>query len=178
MAENIIAPLRRDLPPVDKIIKEAILRNQRNTEIPEKVRLMRDEAFKQVRRRIGVLSGEVFAIPAFFENIADQKCRFIEKATTKQEMKEILTPCKPIFNGREITVNSPYHVPAEELLIWSATCLIAPLNAHATQRMLKLMAALMPDEFYMAFKNDSYALNIAGVKGNIEEERKDNAAAS
>lgn len=102
MAENIIAPLRRDLPPVDEIIKEAILRNQRNTEIPEKVRLMRDEAFKRVIRHIKMLSGEVFAMPVFFENIADQKCRFIETASTKQAINKIIGFCKPIYDGNEI----------------------------------------------------------------------------
>lgn len=170
MEKKIIAPLKRDLPPVDEIIKDAILRNHQNAEIPEKVRLMRDEAFKQVYRQIGILSGEVFAMPVFFENIADQKCRFIETASTKQEINEILKFCKPFFNGREITVNSPYHVPAEELLIWSATSLKAPLTAEAVERMLKLMAALMPNEFYAAFKKDSYALNLVGFKKNMKEE--------
>ena len=178
MAENIIAPLRRDLPPVDEIIKEAILRNQRNTEIPEKVRLMRDEAFKRVYRHIKMLSGEVFAMPVFFENIADQKCRFIETASTKQAINKIIGFCKPIYDGNEIIANSPYHVPAEELLIWSVTSLKAPLAPEAAQRMLKLMAALMPNELYAAFKNDSDALVIAGFKENMKEERKDNAAAS
>lgn len=177
MEENIIAPLRRDLPPVDEIIQEAILRNRKNTEVPEKIRMMRDEAFKQVYRHIKMLSSEISAMPVFFENIADQKCRFVEKATTKQVINEIMDFSKPIYNGNEIIANSPYHVPAEELLIWSATSLKAPLIPEAVQRMLKLMAALMPDEFYAAFKNDSYALNITGFKGK-EEERKDNATAS
>ena len=175
MEKKAIAPLKRDLPSVDEIIKEAIFRNQQNTEISEHVRLLRNDAFKRVRKQIGILSGEVFALPIFFENIAAQKCHFIENALTKQEINEIMKACKPVYNGNEITVNSPYHVPAEELLMWSATSLKAPLIPEATQRMLKLMAALMPEEFYQTFCNDSYVPIMVDLKRNMKEEKKDDA---
>lgn len=135
-----------------KSLRKPILRNQQNAEISEKIRMMRENAFMQIYRQVQILSGEVFAMSVFFENIADQKCRFVETASTKQEINEILKLCKPIYNGNEIIANSPYHVPAEELLIWSATSLKAPLAPEAAQRMVKLMAALMPNEFLFGFQ--------------------------
>jgi len=56
-----------------------------------------------------------------------------------------LTPPKPHYNGNEIVAIGKYHIPEEELIIWSHTSLKAPLNRHGFERMMELMKQIFPD---------------------------------
>ena len=64
------------------------------------------------------------------------------------------------------------------MLLWVKTTQEGPPSSEGLQRMLKLLAALMPDKFYEAFHDDLYMLSAAGFKENMKEEKNDDIAAS
>ena len=67
------------------------------------------------------------------------------EAKTKVEIQEILKPSMPVhtYSGfRE----GPYHVPEEEMLIWSRLSLEAPLNQTGYKRYMELFSRYFPGE--------------------------------
>ena len=71
--------------------------------------------------------------------IAEKKVAFIKDAKTKTALSEILKPPKPRYDGNKVQCFGEYHIPEEELLIWSLTSLLAPLNDMGANRMFELM---------------------------------------
>ena len=62
-----------------------------------------------------------------------KKTGMIQKAKTKGELQEISKPPRPVYNGNGFTPGK-YDTEEEELLVWSLTCLKAPLNNQAYER--------------------------------------------
>lgn len=76
--------------------------------------------------------------------ILDKKTAHICEATTKADIKEILSIPKIRYNGNKIVPVGKYHIPEEELIIWSNTSLKAPLVSHGFERMMELFAQIFP----------------------------------
>lgn len=55
---------------------------------------------------------------------------------------------KPYFNGSEVVVDTKYHVPAEEMIIWSLTSYLAPLKDCGYKRYMKLFREYFGEEKY------------------------------
>jgi len=89
--------------------------------------------------KYGFLEELVFSIFA-------KKADFLINATSKQDIKEILSPAKVHYDGNEIIPNGRYHVREEELLLWSLTSLNAPLNEYGLKRYMKLFMEIFPDQ--------------------------------
>ena len=68
------------------------------------------------------------------EQICEKKIEYLTAPTTIGEIKEIMAPPKPYFDGNQFR-DSTYQVDAEELIGWSRASLCAPLNGYALQRM-------------------------------------------
>lgn len=79
-----------------------------------------------------------------------KKTRMIEKAKTKGELQEISKPPKPVSNGNGFTPGK-YDTEEEELLVWSLTCLKAPLNNQAYERYKELFCRLLPEKAKILF---------------------------
>lgn len=66
--------------------------------------------------------------------IALKKINFLMDAKTRSEVKEILRPSAPIYNGNGFIPNGIFHVEEEELLLWSEASLMAPLKNEGCLR--------------------------------------------
>lgn len=78
-----------------------------------------------------------FYYPQLFERIWQQKLAFILTATSKKEMKNILRPKLPRYNG-VAGVPSKYLCPEEELLMLAEATQHGPLNDVALKRFAEL----------------------------------------
>ena len=88
-----------------------------------------------------------FKIEKLLRSICAKKIAFILEATTKKEIEEILQPPKNHYNGNEVIPSGRFHIPEEELLMWSYTSLRAggPLNDAGFKRYMKLFRELLPE---------------------------------
>lgn len=69
--------------------------------------------------------------------IFHQKVAMIRKASTVKEIKAIEKGSIPRFNGNRF-VTGQYHIPEEELVLWSLTSLKGPLIAQGFDRYLEV----------------------------------------
>lgn len=79
-----------------------------------------------------------------------KKTGMIQKAKTKGELQEISKPPRPVYNGNGFTPGK-YDTEEEELLVWSLTCLQAPLNNQAYERYKELFCRLLPEKAKILF---------------------------
>ena len=77
--------------------------------------------------------------------MAQKKSRIICEAESLSQLKEMVKPCEPYWNGGEFKTG-PYHVPEEELLIWSEISLEMVLNDAGYRRYAELFMELFPEE--------------------------------
>lgn len=86
--------------------------------------------------------GVIFWLPM---RVLFKKCSMIEQAETKKALSEIAKPSLPKGSCGRFR-EGPYHVPEEELLLWSRASLEAPLNAYGYQRYMELFARFFPEQ--------------------------------
>ena len=72
------------------------------------------------------------------------KSRMITQARTKQELAEIVKPSIPHWNYGTFR-EGPYHVRAEEAILWSRASLEAPLNEDGFKRYMEVFTELSPE---------------------------------
>lgn len=77
--------------------------------------------------------------------MAQKKSRIIREAESISQLKEMVKPCGPYCSGGEFRPG-PYHVPEEELLIWSELSLEMVLNSAGYKRYAQLFMELFPEE--------------------------------
>lgn len=79
-----------------------------------------------------------------------KKTAMLQNARTKGALQEISKPPKPVYNGNVFTTGK-YDTEEEELLVWSLTCLQAPLNNQAYERYKELFCRLLPEKAKILF---------------------------
>ena len=77
--------------------------------------------------------------------IAKKKGDMILAAKSKTELREILHPKEPHFNGVRFQPG-PYLTPEEELICWSEASLRAPLNSAGYERFKERFCEVLPEE--------------------------------
>ena len=77
--------------------------------------------------------------------IAEKKGNMILKTTSKAEMEKLMKPHPPHYNGAEF-VPDEYNIPEEELICWSETSFLGPLNHIAYERYMKVFSEIFPEE--------------------------------
>ena len=79
------------------------------------------------------------------KTIAEKKMAYILEAKSKSALKEILAPPKVRYDYAKVQPVGIYHIDEEELICWSATSFIAPLNNEGFERMMELMKRIFPE---------------------------------
>lgn len=129
--------------PVEEQIAIAILDLREGAE--EKMISIKLEALMKLRSIIYQYLARGF-LKYLVLTICEKKIAFIHQARTKKDIEEILSFSKIRFNGREVVPAGKYHVPEEELLVWSMTSLEAPLNEYGFKRYKKLFREVFPEQ--------------------------------
>lgn len=71
-----------------------------------------------------------------------RKLAYISASETKKDMDEITKPPKPRYNGSKAVCEGPFYIPQEELILWSQTSLMAPLNQAGFDRYMEVFKAV------------------------------------
>lgn len=75
-----------------------------------------------------------------------KKIEFIKAASTKAQLKEILSPPKVQYQGDgKIRAVGPYAIPEEEIIIWMNTSYRGPLLNEGYQRYMELFEQIYPE---------------------------------
>lgn len=109
----------------------------------EHLKKLRIAALNKVQRRLNAYH-HLGYIRQLTTAIAEKKCSMIQKAATQAEMKRILGPRCPRYDGSKF-VEDPYILPEEELIFWSCASLQFPLNTVDTARFLELFHRIFPE---------------------------------
>ena len=109
----------------------------------EHLKELRIAALNQVLRRLNAYHHLGFIRP-LTTAIAEKKCSTIQKAATQAEIKRILGPRCPRYDGNKF-VEDPYILPEEELIGWSCVSLQVPLNAVGAARFQELFNRIFPN---------------------------------
>lgn len=72
------------------------------------------------------------------EMVCREKLRFLKQAATGVEIREIMSPPRPRWHAGKVICDSPYHIDAEELLIWSHFSPSNLMPPEAAERCLSL----------------------------------------
>ena len=83
--------------------------------------------------------------------IAEKKTKMILSATSRQETKKLLKPSCPRYDGVKF-VTDQYNVPEEELICWSETSLVAPLNEAGFKRYMEVFKTIFPEKSKQIFE--------------------------
>lgn len=114
--------------------------------VSEKLRELRLAAVREVYPYVQSLHEGTVRTDVIL-TIVMAKLDFLRKAKSKTEVQKILSPPKVHYNGREVVPTDPkYHIPAEEMLIWSETSFLAPLNEAGSRRYFQLVRDYFGDE--------------------------------
>ena len=112
--------------------------------LSDKVKELRVNGFRSLFSIIQSYTKEGF-LPSIIETVWDKKAEFINEATTKTEMTEILKPSVPRYNGSGFSGKTIYHVDEEELLIWAAVSPHNNLIHDACERYQFLFKKCLPE---------------------------------
>lgn len=115
-----------------------------NDKTDMKTKELQVSAIKQVRSRLENYSARGI-VPFLINEIAKKKGEMILNAATKTELNNILSLKCPHYDGNTF-VPDKYMIPEEEIIMWSETSFIAPLNGAAQKRYQELFSKLFPKQ--------------------------------
>ena len=113
-------------------------------DVTDRVRELHFSAYRQLQAHLNFYKGRGYC-EKLLCGIAKKKGQLILKTTPKAEMEKLMKPRAPHYNGAEF-VPDEYNVPEEELICWSETSFLGPLNHIAYKRCEKLFSEVFPDE--------------------------------
>lgn len=126
------------------ILWEIAVRICCNDKTDMKTKKLQVSAIVQIRSRLDNYS-ERGIVPFLINEIAKKKGEMVINATTKSELAKILALKCPHYDGNTF-VPDKYMIPEEEIIMWSETSFIAPLNGAAQKRYQELFSKLFPKQ--------------------------------
>lgn len=118
----------------------------------EKITGLRYNALLKLYKTAGKYQEEGF-LPEMVEAFFDRKSQMLLNAKSKTEINEILKPSAPYYDGNAmVPKKSPYYVEEEELMLWSRTSLLGPLNDAGNRRYKELFQKLLPEQAAQIWK--------------------------
>ena len=113
-----------------------------NEKTDMEMKMLQVDAIKAIRARLEKYSSRKI-VDFLINNIAKKKGEMILNATSKTELQKIVALKCPQNDGN-MFVPDKYSVPEEEIIMWSETSLIAPLNSAGQKRYMELFQQLFP----------------------------------
>jgi hypothetical protein len=106
-----------------------------DTSLSEKVMASKMEAILQLDGYVREYEKEGF-MPQLTDRVYIKKLGYLTAAKTCSEIQAIMKPPKPYLYAGKVQCDARFHVPEEELMLWSITSLRAggPLNPEGYQR--------------------------------------------
>ena len=104
-------------------------------DVTDRVRELHFSAYRQLQAHLNFYKGRGYC-EKLLCGIAKKKGQLILKTTSKAEMEKLMKPRAP----------DEYNVSEEELICWSETSFLGPLNHIAYKRYMKVFGEVFPDE--------------------------------
>lgn len=111
--------------------------------VPDRVRGPRFDALRQLKGHLDFYQKRGY-LPKLLSGIAEKKAEMILAATSKTEMDKLLKPRCPYYDGNRF-VPDEYNVPEEELICWSETSFLGPLNEIGYSRYMEVFRQIFPE---------------------------------
>ena len=127
---------------------------------PDTVRAAKLEAVSKVLQRISFYRSRGF-LPHLIHCVFAKKMKMISEATTVKDLRAVSDVPKPHYNGNRV-IPSDFSVPEEEIMIWSLTSELGPLNDAGFRRYMELFEDL--------FGIDEETLVKEALSGSLGEE--------
>lgn len=127
---------------------------------PDTVRAAKLEAVSKVLQRISFYRSRGF-LPHLIHCVFAKKMKMISAATTVKDLRAVSDVPKPHYNGNRV-IPSDFSVPEEEIMIWSLTSELGPLNDAGFRRYMELFEEL--------FGIDEETLVKEALSGSLGEE--------
>lgn len=112
--------------------------------VPDRVREIRFNALKQLRTCLNFYQRRGYTSKLLC-GIAEKKSKMILSATTASDMDKLARPRCPYYDGNRF-IPDEYSIPEEELICWSETSLLAPLNEAGCKRYMEVFQQIFPEE--------------------------------
>lgn len=90
------------------------------------------------------------------------KLAYIADTKTKKDFEQIITPPKLHSNGNNLICDGPYHIPQEELILWSQISLVAPPSDIGFRRYAEVFKTV----FGFSIEDIENGGSLAGKQGN------------
>jgi len=94
--------------------------------------------------------------------VFSKKLKLFDQATTVKELREMEKGCLPHFNGHEF-VTGAYHIPEEELILWSMTSLKGPLIPAGLKRYMELFRQVFGTDPHNCTEHDLHDFRVREV---------------
>lgn len=118
-------------------------------DMPDKVRILRFEGLKRLQSTLAFYKQRGY-MEEILNGIAEKKCQMILSVTSKTEMEKVLKPHCPHYDGVKF-IPDAYNVPEEELICWSETSFLAPLNEAGFKRYMEVFKSVFPEKSKQLF---------------------------
>ena len=109
----------------------------------DKIKDLRLDALKKLNSYLEYY-GKSGYLSNLIDKIAEKKTKMIMQIKSKSEMDKMLKPSCPDFDGSKFITNK-YSVIEEELIWWSETSMLAPLNEYGYKRYTELFETKFPE---------------------------------
>lgn len=117
----------------------------------DRVRELHFSAYKELWAQLKYYEKRGYC-PKLLCGIAEKKGKMLLKITSKVEMKKLMKPHIPHYNGAEF-IPDAYYVPEEELICWSEASFVAPLNHVGCKRYTQVVSEVFTEESQEIFKS-------------------------
>lgn len=115
-----------------------------NPDMSEKVKQLQIDAIIQLKARLAFYQ-ECGYMETLLCAIAKKRAKMIIDTSTKTEMEKVMKIRPPYFDGNKF-VSDKYSVPEEEIISWSETSLLGPLNDIGYRRYRELFEQIFPEQ--------------------------------
>lgn len=112
-------------------------------DIPDKVKEYRLSALRGLRENLKHYEKSGYSEKLII-SIAEKKIKMIMQLQSKSEIDKILKPRCPYYDGNKF-IPDKYSIMEEELICWSETSLLAPLNEAGAKRYMELFRKFFPE---------------------------------
>lgn len=113
-------------------------------EMPERVKELRLSVISEMRKHLSRYA-RLGYMPELLCAIAEKKCAKLKTISTKEDARRLSTPRCPAYTGNGFAQDNLI-VPEEELICWSETSLLAPLNEAGLKRYMELFRQVLPEK--------------------------------
>ena len=121
-------------------------------DMSDKVRIIRFDGIKRLQSILAFYQKLGYRSELLY-GIAEKKCRMILSTSSKEKMDRVLKPRCPRYDGNKF-IPDEYNVPEEELIAWSETSAVAPLNSAGHKRYMEVFKEVFPELSKELFVNE------------------------